>query len=86
MTTVFSHGLKLMEDLKAREETAPKVWLQERLSEAKARLKVLSTKASGTYDDDAIKLTFMLPAKEKEKLMQQLKKDNEEGFQEVEPL
>lgn len=85
MTTVFSHGLKLMEDLKIREETAPEDCLNERLSEAKARLKVLSMKASATYDDDAIKLTFMLPAEEKKKLMQQFKKDNEEGFKEVEP-
>ena len=86
MTTVFSHGLKLKEDLKTREETAPKVYLKERLSEAKARLKVLSTKASDTHDDDTIKLTFMLPAEEQKKLVQQLKKDNEEGFKEVEPF
>ena len=84
MTTIFSHALKLEEDLERRKEIAPENWLKERLKEAKARLKVLSTKANGTHDDDAMKLIFMLPAEEKSQLMKQLKKPN--GFKEVKTL
>jgi len=43
----------------------------------------LSTKASDMHDDDAMKLTFTLPAEEEAELKQQLKKPNDEGFKEV---
>lgn len=83
MTTVFSHGLKLEKDLKTREKVAPRDCLKERNNEAKERQKVLSRLESGTHDNDAIKLTFMLPAEEKKEMTEQLQKANEEGFKEV---
>ena len=89
LTTVFSHALKQenwIQAEKKRKGIKAENWPNERLREAEARLKSLSTKASDMHDDDGMTLTFTLPAEEEAELKQHLKKPDEEGFKEVKPF
>ena len=89
LTTVFSHALKQQNWIIAENERKgikAENWPNERLREAEARLKSLSTKASDMHDDDAMKLTFTLPAEEEAELKQQLKNPKDEGLKKVKPF